>query len=321
MLTPLRPSNSSFLLPLLLLTSVVAPSLCLSAPEPQELTSALSIFELKVRADYGDSPARFQLAQFLLTANPSAPGFPLAVTWLRSAVATNNPYYEFIFGFLYEHGRGVPQDYSAAARYYEAASLSGYAAAENNLGSLYRHGLGVRKDFSKAFELYLASARQADPVAQYNLALMYYKGYGVARDDSEAARWFQAAADQGEPAAQNYLGVCYFKGIGVPLDYHAAAHWIGLAAEKGLAAAMRDLAYLYEGGKGLPLDYVSAYAWYSRAVAAGDGPSVDRLKNLSQIMTRRQIEQADSLVSERSIPLQRGTALSAPSSRSLFPDP
>jgi len=321
MLAPLRRSNSFFPIPLLFFASLAAPSLCLSAPRPQQPTQALSILELKVRADSGDSAARFQLAQFLLTANPSDPGFELAVTWLRSAVAENKPYYGFIFGYLYERGRGVPQDYSTAARYYEAASLRGYAPAENNLGSLYQHGLGVQKDFSKAFELYLASARQADPIAQCNLALMYYKGYGVARNDSEAAHWFQAAADQGEPAAEYYLGFFYFRGIGVPLDYRAAAHWITLAAENGHAAAMHNLAFLYEQGKGLPLNYVCAYAWYSRAVAAGDASSVDRLKNLSQIMTRRQIDQADSLVSQRSISPQRSSDLSTPASFSLLPNP
>jgi TPR repeat protein len=318
MLVPFRRSNSLPFLALLQ-ASLVAPFFCLSAPGPQEPTVAVSVPELKARADSGDSSARFQLGQFLLTANPGAPGFESAVTWLRS-VADNNPYYEFLFGYLHEQGRGVPQDYSTAARYYEAACLQGYAPAQNNLASLYLHGLGVKKDLSKAFELYLASARQADPIARYNLALMYYKGYGVVRDDSEAARWFQSAADQGEPAAEYYLGFFYFKGIGVPLDYNSAAHWITLAAEKGHAAAMHDLASLYERGIGLPLDYVSAYAWYSRAATAGDASSVDRLKGLSQIMTRRQIDQATSLVSERSIAPRRDSDLS-PTSLSFLPKP
>jgi len=321
MLVPLRRPNPFFRVLPLVLVSFVEPSPCISAPGDHQAAIAVSIPELKARAESGDSPARFQLAQFLLTENPSTPGFELALTWLRSAVAENSPYYEFIFGYLFEQGRGIPQDYSAAARYYEAASLQGYAPAQNNLGSLYQHGLGVQKDSSKAFELYLLSARQADPAAQCNLALMYYKGNGVARDDSEAARWFQAAADQGEPAAQYYLGFFYFKGIGVPLDYHAAGHWITLAAEKGHAAAMHALAYLYEQGKGLPLDYVSAYAWYSRAAAAGDAASVDCLKHLSQIMTRRQIDQAASFVSLQSIIRERGSDLSIPASLSLLPNP
>ena len=315
-----RRSKLFFPLVLSFLASLLTPSVCPSAPGPQQPPEPLSVPELKARAESGDSAARFQLAQFLLTASPAAPGFGLAVNWLRSVDGSNH-YYEFILGYLYEQGRGVPQDYSTAARYYEAAALQGYAPAENNLGSLYRHGLGVPKDFSKAFELYLASARQADPIAQFNLALMYHNGCGVARDDSEAARWFQAAADQGQPAAQYYLGFFYFKGMGVPLDYQAAAHWITLAAEKGHPSAMRDLGYLYESGKGLPLNYVSAYVWYSRAVAGGDAPSLDRLKNLSQIMTRHQIDQADSLAFGPAIPTQRGPALSALSLRAFFPSP
>lgn len=119
MFAPLCRANSLVWL-LLLCASLVAPSLCLSAPGPQQSTVVLSVPELKARADSGDSSARFQLAQFLVTANPSAPDFELAVTWLRS-VAENNRYYEFILGYLYEQGRGLLQDYSTAARYYEAA--------------------------------------------------------------------------------------------------------------------------------------------------------------------------------------------------------
>ena len=109
--------------------------------------------------------------------------------------------------------------------------------------------------------------------------------------------------------------------VEAPALVRAATHWITLAAENGYAAAMHDLAFFYEQGRGLPLDYVRAYAWYSRAIAAGDASSVDRLKNLSQIMTRRQIDQADSLVSQRSISPQRSSDLSTPASFSLLPNP
>ncbi|MGC1095551.1 MAG: SEL1-like repeat protein [Pseudolabrys sp.] len=34
-----------------------------------------------------------------------------------------------ILGFIYEHGRGVPQDYAAAVRWYVSAAEQGYPTA------------------------------------------------------------------------------------------------------------------------------------------------------------------------------------------------
>jgi TPR repeat protein len=100
-----------------------------------------------------------------------------------------------------------------------------------------------------------------------------------------------------------------------------AAHWARLAADQGHPRAQALLGYLYETGKGLPLDYVSAYTWYSRAVAAGDDSSAEHLKSLSQIMTRRQLDQANSLVSAQSISRQPDSAPSSPAGLSLLPNP
>ncbi len=64
--------------------------------------------------------------------------------------------------------------------------------------------------------------------------------------------------------------------------------------EKGLPAAATSLGFLYEHGKGVPLDYVAAYAWYSRAISAGDSASNERRKQLAQIMTRKQLDEAST---------------------------
>jgi TPR repeat protein len=150
---------------------------------------------------------------------------------------------------------------------------------------------------------------------------MYYIGAGIPRNFSEAARWFRAAADAGDPVAQHDLGVLYFKGLGVPLDYNAAAHWIALAAKLGNSSAAADLAYLYETGKGVPLDYVAAYLWYSRAIAIGGTAASPRLKSLSQIMTRKQLDEANTLVSSQSTQPGPSGAPSSPAALSLLPNP
>ena len=122
---------------------------------------------------------------------------------------------------------------------------------------------------------------------------MYYRGSGTARDYGLAAKWFRAAAEQGDARARHGLGFLYIKGWGVPTDYSEAARSERLAAEDGIPQAQADLAYLYESGRGVPLDSVAAYGWYSRAIAGGDKTSAERRKNLSRIMTKRQLDAAN----------------------------
>jgi TPR repeat protein len=52
---------------------------------------------------------------------------------------------------MYDGGRGVPQDYSAALSWYRKAAEQGNAAAENNLGPLYAYGRGVPQDYVQAY--------------------------------------------------------------------------------------------------------------------------------------------------------------------------
>jgi hypothetical protein len=109
---------------------------------------------------------------------------------------------------MYVEGRGVQQDYAAAARWYRKAAEQGYAAAQNNLGAIYALGHGVPRDFA------------------------------------EAVKWLRMAADQGFAGAQNNLGAMYAEGLGVPQDLAEAVKWYRLAAAQGDAKAMKNLAAL-----------------------------------------------------------------------------
>ena len=72
-----------------------------------------------------------------------------------------------------------------------------------------------------------------------------------------------------------------------------------------MPTAETNLAYLYEQGRGLPLDYVAAYTWYSRALAAGDASGANRRNQLSRLMTRKQLDEATSLLATFSSEPQR----------------
>jgi len=261
-----------------------------------------AVDELKSRADSGDAAARHQLAEFLISGDPAAPGYDSAASWLRSMAFENVPDARFLLGYLYEHGKGVPRDYVQAFENYSASAREGYAPAENNLGTLYHHGNGVPKSLDEAFRWYRAAALKGNPSGEHNLGNFYYLGYATPVDYSQAVKWFRAAAEQGFAPAQSSLAYCYLKGVGVSTDYDEAVRWARLAADQGHPHAEALLGYLYKKGKGLPLNYISAYAWYSRAAAAGDASSPDRLKSLSRIMTRKQLDQANTVVDSQSNP-------------------
>ena len=70
------------------------------------------------------------------------------------AIAQNN------LGYMYDNGKGVPQDYAEAVKWYRLAAGQGYAAAQNNLGLMYKDGHGVPQDYVRAHMwLNLAASR------------------------------------------------------------------------------------------------------------------------------------------------------------------
>ena len=50
---------------------------------------------------------------------------------------------QYRLGVMYERGRGVPQDYKTAAKWYRRAAEQGDALAQQSLGVMYGQGQGV----------------------------------------------------------------------------------------------------------------------------------------------------------------------------------
>ena len=99
------------------------------------------------------------------------------------------------------------------------AAEQSHAAAQVNLGVLYADGRGVPQDYGEAVRWWRLAADQGHADAQANLGTMYAFGRGVPQDYGVAARWYRLAAEQGLANAQFNLGVLYADGRGVPQDY------------------------------------------------------------------------------------------------------
>jgi TPR repeat protein len=94
--------------------------------------------------------------------------FALALRWLGPLAEQGNPEAQALLGFMYEFGRGVPQNQVVAVHWYTCA------------------------------------AEQGSPSGQYHLGLMYDKGHGVPRSAVLAYMWLSLAAANAPPAERDY---------------------------------------------------------------------------------------------------------------------
>jgi localization factor PodJL len=159
---------------------------------------------------------------------------PAAITGgLRAAATKGDPAAEFEVAVRLAEGRGIPQNFAAAAEWFERAAKQGLVPAQFRLGGLYEKGMGVRKDLEAARRLYLAASNAGHAKAMHNLAVLYAEGAEGKPDYQSAAYWFRKAADYGVTDSQYNLGILYARGIGVETNLAEAFKWFALAAREG----------------------------------------------------------------------------------------
>ena len=147
----------------------------------------------------------------------------LLVSVFVAPIANADP---FVDG-VYAAERG---DHATALKLWTPLAQQGDRLAQYNLALMYQKGKGVPQNYSEAFKWYKLSAHKGFAKAQYNLALMYQEGKGVPQNYSEAFKWYRLAAQQGFASAQSNLGALYGMGRGVPQNAVKAHMWINLAA-------------------------------------------------------------------------------------------
>lgn len=129
-------------------------------------------------------------------------------------------------------------DFGTALRLLMPLAEAGNASAQYNLGFLYDSGRGAPQDQQMAAFWYGKSAEQGHASAQFNLGVAYSKGEGVVKDDPRALYWYRKSADQGDTRGQYNLGLAYAKGEGVPMDDEQSYFWLLLASAGGDATCI-----------------------------------------------------------------------------------
>ena len=218
--------------PSLLLLSLTLLTVCSPAAEPTQaqITIIQPGIEAEQRGDYG-----FALFTYRYWAH------------LNVALA------QYRLARLYEHGLGTNRDDTEAAKWYRAASETGYEPAHVALARLYEHGRGVPRDDATAFALYQKAAAAGDPEAHYQVGRRLELGRGTAVDRRAAAAHYELAANAGNLEAQLALAELSPTDRGAPerIAPHSAGHQ--MAAAEGAAGADHKLASIPAKGDGTTL--------------------------------------------------------------------
>lgn len=154
-----------------------------------------------------------------------------AVALCRQAAMRGDDEAQLFTGNFYYLGKGVPQDYNEAFRWYQrAAEHEGMimypSEVYSRMGACYLLGQGVTQNYDKAME-YFNKIGDGDfgSIFGYNYYLLakYHEGLG---DESTALEYHKKAADNGYWSSASMLADCYYEGShGFPQDYKKAADY------------------------------------------------------------------------------------------------
>jgi hypothetical protein len=85
------------------------------------------------------------------------------------------------------------RDYASASQVFIPLAEQGIRPAQSYLGFMFETGRGVPQNYTEAAMWYRRAAEQGDSLAQYSLGLLYDRGQGVPRDIVEASKWLNLA--------------------------------------------------------------------------------------------------------------------------------
>lgn len=126
---------------------------------------------------------------------------------LLKAAEQGNAEAQSKLAFAYIQGRGVPQNYPEALKWYRKAAEQGYVNAQHDVGVMYQQGIGVSQDYVQAyFWLNLSAAAERGKPQEETLKLLDAVSEKMTPRQLEEARrlakeWRPKAMGQGGPGA------------------------------------------------------------------------------------------------------------------------
>lgn len=199
-----------------------------------------------------------------------------AVKNFLKAAEQGNAEAQYILGFCYEIGQGVPQDYEEAVKWYRLAAEQGNADAKWQLGCCYERGYGVPKDIDEALKWYRLAAEQGVFIYQYALGRSFEAGDdGFPQDYKEAVMWYlKASVYIADPKASKHE-IWYRK-----LPEYLQRYRIDGIGNVNVSSALYVLAKCYEEGRGVPQDKEEAERLYIQAAKRGNREAKMKMREL-----------------------------------------
>ncbi len=225
---------------------------------------------LRPPAEAGDAGAQYHLGETYRTGRGVPQSYELAGKWYRRAADQGNAKAQNKLAVLLSQGLGVLPDPGAAFELFSKAASQGDAEHIKDLALAYENGVGIAANAARAAELYAQAAKAGSQTAAVSLAVLYLEGRGVEKNPARAAELLQSPANAGDAKAQNNLGLLYSRGDGVEQDYTRAADLFKRASAQGLPVAMGNLGVMYENGFGVEQSDEIAAQWYRRRANAGE---------------------------------------------------
>ena len=151
----------------------------------------------------------------------------------------------FYIGCCYHYdAQNIQDDFFNAMEWYKKAADLGNIDAVRKIGFLYRHGKGVPQDKAKGFKFIKQAADKGNVLAIFHVGESYRCGEGVTKDGYKALEWFKKAADLGNVDAIKYMAWMYRDGDGIPRDGYKSLELFKKAVDLGDSNAAFNIAYV-----------------------------------------------------------------------------
>ena len=202
----------------------------LAMEESENVHTSPQVIEWVRRAAEQDNLDAIKSLAFCLLTKEN-PDTAQAVALCRKAAMRGDDEAQLFTGNFYYLGKGVPQDYNEAFRWYQRASecqdiLTNPSEVYSQMGACYLLGQGVEQNYDKAME-YFNKIGGGDFGSifghNYYLLAKYHEGLG---DESKALEYHKKAAENGNWYSAAKLADYYYEGShGFPQDYEKAADY------------------------------------------------------------------------------------------------
>lgn len=154
----------------------------------------------------------------------------------------------FKYGYIYEKGIGIDQNYEKAYYYYTLAAETKYIKAMIKLGDWYKIGIFLNRNIDLAIKWYEKAAKEEDIEAIEKLIEIYERGIGGRRSDIKAIYYVFKLIDLDAIKGKEKLVYYCFKGIGIEENKEKGYELLEEIKEIDLGTAKYIKGYLGEEG-------------------------------------------------------------------------